>query len=135
MKEAHNSCLEEHWAWLKGIGRVVNLLGKIKKVYANTSTSRGDGGTREKRRKYRCRRAGNKLCIQQFYTLSRRPERRLFIPLFAHPHACMRITRKWVEFYLPLRGTARFPNLCKLSKCLLALPVSNAETERVFSMV
>ena len=34
-----------------------------------------------------------------------------------------------------LRGTVRFPNLCKLCKCLLALPVSNAETERVFSMV
>ena len=32
-----------------------------------------------------------------------------------------------------LCGTARFPNLCKLSKCLLVLPVSNAETERVFS--
>ena len=34
-----------------------------------------------------------------------------------------------------LCGTARFPYLSKLSKCLLALPVSNAETERVFSIV
>ncbi len=34
-----------------------------------------------------------------------------------------------------LCGTTRFPNLSKLSKCLLALPVSNAETERVFSIV
>ena len=34
-----------------------------------------------------------------------------------------------------LCGTTRFPNLPKLSKCLLALPVSNAETERVFSIV
>lgn len=34
-----------------------------------------------------------------------------------------------------LNGTTRFPYLSKLSKCLLALPVSNAETERVFSIV
>ena len=23
-------CLQEHWAWMKGIGRLVNLLGKLK---------------------------------------------------------------------------------------------------------
>ena len=34
-----------------------------------------------------------------------------------------------------LGGAIRFSNLSKLAKCLLALPVSNAETERVFSMV
>ena len=32
-------------------------------------------------------------------------------------------------------GTARFPNLTKLAKCVLALPVANADTERVFSIV
>ena len=32
-------------------------------------------------------------------------------------------------------GTARFPNLSRLAKSILALPVSNAETERVFSIV
>ena len=32
-------------------------------------------------------------------------------------------------------GSARFPNLSQLAKCILALPVSNAETERVFSVV
>ena len=32
-------------------------------------------------------------------------------------------------------GSIRFPNLSRLVKCILALPVSNAETERVFSMV
>ena len=34
-----------------------------------------------------------------------------------------------------LEGRPRFPNLTKLAKCLLALPHSNADTERVFSMV
>ena len=34
-----------------------------------------------------------------------------------------------------LCGAARFPHLSRLSKCLLALPVSNAETERIFSIV
>ena len=34
-----------------------------------------------------------------------------------------------------LNGTLRFPNLAKLAKCILALPVSNADTERVFSIV
>ena len=34
-----------------------------------------------------------------------------------------------------LCGTTRFPNLSKLFKCLLALPVSNAETERIFSII
>ncbi len=32
-------------------------------------------------------------------------------------------------------GAVRFPNLSRLAKCVLALPVSNAETERVFSIV
>jgi hypothetical protein len=32
-------------------------------------------------------------------------------------------------------GIARFPNLSRLAKTILALPVSNAETERVFSIV
>lgn len=34
-----------------------------------------------------------------------------------------------------LNGKLRFPNLSKLAKCILALPVSNADTERVFSIV
>ena len=34
-----------------------------------------------------------------------------------------------------LDGAARFPNLSRLAKCVLTLPVSNAETERVFSIV
>ena len=34
-----------------------------------------------------------------------------------------------------LSGSLRFPNLSKLPKCILALPVSNADTERVFSIV
>ena len=34
-----------------------------------------------------------------------------------------------------LDGAARFPNLSRLAKCVLALPVLNAETERVFSIV
>ena len=34
-----------------------------------------------------------------------------------------------------LNGALRFPNLTKLAKCVLALPVSNADTERVFSIV
>ena len=34
-----------------------------------------------------------------------------------------------------LDGKARFPNLTSLAKCLLALPHSNADTERVFSIV
>ena len=34
-----------------------------------------------------------------------------------------------------LGGAARFPNLSRLAKCILSLPVSNAETERVFSIV
>ena len=34
-----------------------------------------------------------------------------------------------------LMGTVRFPNLSQLAKCILSLPVSNAETERVFSIV
>ena len=32
-------------------------------------------------------------------------------------------------------GSARFPNLSQLAKCILALPVSNAEAERVFSVI
>ena len=34
-----------------------------------------------------------------------------------------------------LGSTARFPNLSRLAKCILSLPVSNADTERVFSIV
>ena len=34
-----------------------------------------------------------------------------------------------------LGGTARFPNFTRLAKCVLSLPVSNADTERVFSIV
>ena len=34
-----------------------------------------------------------------------------------------------------LAGLARFPNFTRLAKCVLALPVSNADTERVFSIV
>ena len=34
-----------------------------------------------------------------------------------------------------LSGLLRFPNLIKLAKCVLALPVSNAGTEEVFSIV
>lgn len=34
-----------------------------------------------------------------------------------------------------LQGEARFPSLVSLAKCLLSLPVSNADTERVFSIV
>ena len=34
-----------------------------------------------------------------------------------------------------LNGTLRFPNLAKLAKCILTLPLSNADTERVFSIV
>lgn len=34
-----------------------------------------------------------------------------------------------------LEGTDRFPNLVGLAKCLLSLPHSNADTERVFSIV
>ena len=34
-----------------------------------------------------------------------------------------------------LTGTPRFPNLSRLAKCLVALPRSNADTERVFSIV
>ena len=43
----------------------------------------------------------------------------------------------WTQFgkMSTLMGTARFPNLSRLAKCILALPVSNAETERVFSIV
>ena len=32
-------------------------------------------------------------------------------------------------------SSIRFPNLSRLAKCLLSLPVSNAETERVFSIL
>ena len=32
-------------------------------------------------------------------------------------------------------GTHRFPNLARLAKCMLSLPHSNADTERVFSIV
>ena len=32
-------------------------------------------------------------------------------------------------------GTTRFPHLTSLAKCVLALPVANADTERVFSIV
>lgn len=32
-------------------------------------------------------------------------------------------------------NSPRFPNLCSLVKCLLSLPRSNAESERVFSIV
>ena len=32
-------------------------------------------------------------------------------------------------------GTATFPNLTSLVKCILALPVANADTERIFSIV
>ena len=62
--------------------------------------------------------------VPLFYTLSRLPKKHLFIPLFAHPRARMRITRKWVDSQSLQTG-----------KCLLALPVSNAETEGVFSLV
>ena len=34
-----------------------------------------------------------------------------------------------------INGTPRFLLLTKLAKCLLSLPYSNADTERVFSMV
>ena len=34
-----------------------------------------------------------------------------------------------------LGGGPRFHNLSRLAKCILSLPVSNAETERVFSIV
>lgn len=36
---------------------------------------------------------------------------------------------------MTMDGNARFPNLTSLAKCLLALPHSNADTERVFSIV
>ena len=32
-------------------------------------------------------------------------------------------------------GAARFPNLTNLAKCVLVLPVANADTERIFSIV
>lgn len=34
-----------------------------------------------------------------------------------------------------LSGATRFPHLTSLAKCILALPVANADTERVFSIV
>lgn len=34
-----------------------------------------------------------------------------------------------------ISGAARFPNLTSLAKCVLALPVANADTERIFSIV
>ncbi len=34
-----------------------------------------------------------------------------------------------------MQGENRFPVLVSLSKCLLSLPISNADTERVFSIV
>lgn len=34
-----------------------------------------------------------------------------------------------------INGTIRFPLLSRLAKCLLSLPHSNADTERVFSIV
>ena len=34
-----------------------------------------------------------------------------------------------------LDGRPRFPHLTSLAKCILSLPVSNADTERVFSNV
>jgi hypothetical protein len=34
-----------------------------------------------------------------------------------------------------IEGNFRFPNLVNLAKCLIALPHSNADTERVFSIV
>ena len=37
--------------------------------------------------------------VPLLYTMSRRPGRRLFIPLCAHPRARMRIAGKWVKFY------------------------------------
>ena len=32
-------------------------------------------------------------------------------------------------------GAARFPNLTSIAKCVLALPVANADTEHIFSIV
>ncbi len=34
-----------------------------------------------------------------------------------------------------MQGENQFPVLVSLSKCLLSLPISNADTERVFSIV
>jgi len=34
-----------------------------------------------------------------------------------------------------LCGTPRFPNFTRLAKCILSLPISNADTEKVFSIV
>ena len=34
-----------------------------------------------------------------------------------------------------LCGTPRFPNFTRLAKCILSLPISNVDTERVFSIV
>lgn len=58
-------------------------------------------------------------------------------PAYANHELCTYWQTIDISKMKTLSGTARFPYLCKLSKCLLALhiPVSNAETEKVFSMV
>ena len=40
-----------------------------------------------------------------------------------------------IERVKTLDGRPRFPHLTSLAKCVLSLPVSNADTERVFSNV
>ena len=53
------------------------------------------------------------------------------------PTKCAELSVYWQEIgrMKTLCGTPRFPNFTPLAECILSLPISNADTERVFSIV